>query len=238
MANSGRSTSVTQSSLGNENVVLTEMACVEKCCYCGSEVAKGEPRCSHCGRTEPTGTPFYKSPALVAVLLVCWGIPFAFLHVLTKLPDLLSALIAIPAGIALFVILRRTHFMRKIGSIILWTVFALSVGLFMAGFFAIRVAHIIPQAGLIYGMLAVHWLATVAACVLTLLLSTSTIQRRVWFSFGLSLLAVNGRSQCLFDSRWFFTASLLLATFALVFTLWKRWRLREVNATGSPETVG
>ena len=150
----------------------------------------------------------------------------------------------------------RTYFMRKIASIILWTVFALSVGLFMAGFFAIRVVHIIPDAGVIYGMLALHWLATITACVLAFLWSFSSIQRRFRFSLGLSLLALasswwgftciriswtqttNGQSQCLFDSRWFFTASLVLASFALVLTLWKRWRLREVNAAGSAETVG
>jgi hypothetical protein len=146
--------------------------------------------------------------------------------------------------------------MRKIASIILWAVFVLSVGLFMAGFFAIRVAHIIPDAGLIYGMLAAHWVATIAACVLALRWSFSSIQRRFWFSLGLSLLALassywgftciriswtqttNGRSQCLFDSRWFFTASLVLAALALVFTLWKRWTVRDVNAAGAVEPVG
>jgi hypothetical protein len=100
MAKSGRFTSATQNFLKRQNLSRR----MEKCLYCGSEVARGEPRCSRCGSTEPTGMPFYKSPALVAVLLVCCGIPFAFLHVLTKLPDLVSGLIAIPAGIALFAI--------------------------------------------------------------------------------------------------------------------------------------
>jgi hypothetical protein len=38
------------------------------------------------------------------MLLICWAIPFAFLHVLTHFPDLLSALIAIPIGVILLAI--------------------------------------------------------------------------------------------------------------------------------------
>ncbi|SRR6266496_3473722 len=103
----------------------------------------------------------------------------------------------------------------------------------------------IPEnVGMVYGMFTAHWIGTIMACVLALLLSLT--QRRFWFSLPLSLLAllssywgvtciritrtqtVNGKFQCLFDSRWFFTVSLVLAILALTFAVWKRWRLRYV----------
>ena len=75
-----------------------------KCCHCSEDVNADEQRCSHCGKSEPTGRPSDKSPAHIMALLVCWGVFFSFLHVLISLPDWLLALIAIPAGIVLFAV--------------------------------------------------------------------------------------------------------------------------------------
>jgi hypothetical protein len=131
-------------------------------------------------------------------------------------------------------------------SIMLWAVFALSVGFFSAAYFALHVVRVPVFPGLIHGMFATHWLATIAASLLAFQLSSSFIQRRFWVSLILSLFAtassywgltfvsisttrtMNGQSQTIFDSRWFFAGSIVLATLAFGFTLWKRWRLRCV----------
>ena len=132
--------------------------------------------------------------------------------------------------------------MRTIASIIFWTVLALSVGGFLAGYVALKVARVSPQPGLTYAMFAAHWLATIAACVLAFQCSFPSIQHRFWAGVVLSILAigsscwgltrihitwsqtVNGQLRWRFDSGWFFTASLVLGVLALVYTLWKRWR--------------
>lgn len=134
--------------------------------------------------------------------------------------------------------------MRKIAVNFCWALFALSVALFAAGFFALTVMKISENAGMIYGMFTAHWIGTVMASVLALLLSFPSTQRRFWFSLILAFLAllssywglacihitrtqtVNGKFQCLFDSRWFFTVSLMMAIGALTFAVWKRWRMR------------
>jgi hypothetical protein len=136
--------------------------------------------------------------------------------------------------------------MRKIATIILWSVFVLSAGFFVACYLVLTVGHIPELFPLTLAMFIAHWLATVAACALVFRWSYSSIQRRFWCSVILSLVAmassywgltcihitstqtVNGHFRCLFDSRWLFTTSLILATFTLAFTLWKRWRLRDV----------
>jgi hypothetical protein len=132
--------------------------------------------------------------------------------------------------------------MTKLASIIVWTVLALSVGVFIAGYVFLSVARVPPHAGLTYGMFASHWLATIAACVLAFGWSLSSVHRRVWSGVILSILAmasscwgltrihidwsqtVNGHLQWRFDSGWFFTASLILSVLALAHALWKGWK--------------
>ena len=136
--------------------------------------------------------------------------------------------------------------MRKIISVSLWMVFALSLGFFIVGYLALKFALLPPFLPLILGTFLAHWLATIGACVLAFRWSVSSIQRRFWWSMTFSLLAlassywgltfvsisstqeVNGRVRHTFDSRWFFAASIVLAALALGFTLWKRWRSRKV----------
>jgi hypothetical protein len=136
--------------------------------------------------------------------------------------------------------------MRKIVAIFCWALFALAVGLFAVGYFALTMMRIPQGLGMIYGMFTAHWIDTVMACVLALLLSFPFTRRRFWFSLILSFLAllssywglacihitntwtVNGQFQCRFDSRWFFTVSLVLAILTLSFAVWKRWRSRYV----------
>jgi hypothetical protein len=90
------------------------------------------------------------------------------------------------------------------------------------------------------GVVLTHWLLTIAACVLVFFWSVS--RRRFWpciiFAFlaflssyyGVTRISivssqtVNGHLQYRIDSKWFFTASLMLSLLALAYTLWKRWR--------------
>jgi hypothetical protein len=52
--------------------------------------------------------------------------------------------------------------------------------------------------------------------------------------WGLSCIRIisaqetNGRVRCTFDSRWYFTASVVVATLALALALLQGWRLRHV----------
>jgi hypothetical protein len=132
--------------------------------------------------------------------------------------------------------------MRKIAAMIVWTVLALSVGVFLAGYVVLKVAQIPPPPGLTYGMLTLHWLASMAAAVLAFGWSFPSMHRPFWTGVVLSLLAigssywgltrihidwsqtVNGHLQWRFDSGWLFTASLVLGVLALAHTLWKSWR--------------
>ena len=132
--------------------------------------------------------------------------------------------------------------MRKAASILLWTVLTLSVGFFMAGYFALHVALVSPHPGLTYAMFTLHWLATIVACMLAFGWSFSSIQPRLWVGVVLSITAigssywgltrihiiwsqtVNGHLQWRFDFGWFFTAPLVLGVLALAYTLWRRWR--------------
>jgi Na+/H+-translocating membrane pyrophosphatase len=137
--------------------------------------------------------------------------------------------------------------MRRIAAIFCWALFALAVALFAAGYFALTMLKVPEDAGMLYGMFAAHWIGTVMACVLAFLLNFPVTERRVWLSLILSVLAlvssywglasihitrtqtVNGQFQRLFDSRWFFTVSLVLAILALTLAVWKRWRLRYMT---------
>ncbi len=136
--------------------------------------------------------------------------------------------------------------MTKIASIIGWTVLALLTGFFAAGWLALRLALVPPQPQLTFAMFWAHWLITVGACVPAILWSLSSTGRRFWLGLALSLFAMmsscwglmciriistqntNGRVRCTFDSRWYFTVSVVLATLAFAFVLLKRWRLRDV----------
>lgn len=136
--------------------------------------------------------------------------------------------------------------MRKIATILCWVVFVVSAAVFVAGCFALTIMKVPMGVGMLYGMFSAHWIATVMACVLALLLSVPWTRPRFWVGLSLSFLAlmssfwglksihitrtqtVNGKFQCLFDSRWFFTTSLVLAVLALAFAVLKRWRSQYV----------
>ena len=93
-----------------------------------------------------------------------------------------------------------------------------------------------------YGLLAGSWLASLVGCVLAIRWSCLSVPRRFLPAviLSLSVLAiaylrstrfhvstttlVNGHVKWRFDSRWLFTASMVLAAFALVYAIWKKWR--------------
>jgi hypothetical protein len=136
--------------------------------------------------------------------------------------------------------------MLKAASIIGWIVLALLIGLFAAGWLALHFALIPPHPYLTFAMFWTHWLVTVGACVPAVLWNLSSTRPRFWLGLVMSLFAImssywgltciriistaetNGRVRCVFDSRWYFTASVVLATLVLAFVLFKRWRLRHV----------
>jgi hypothetical protein len=90
------------------------------------------------------------------------------------------------------------------------------------------------------GILAVAWLAGIVASVLAIRWSFLSVRGRFWPAVILSLASlaiayygitrfnfnstttVNGQVKWRFDSRWPFMASLVLGTFALVCTIWKK----------------
>ena len=137
--------------------------------------------------------------------------------------------------------------MKQIASIFFWTVLSLLLGFFVIGYFALNVTHIPPRPALTFAMFAAHWLVTMAACALAFRWSCSSPPQRFCLSLILSLLALassswglaciritvtqttNGRFSCQFDTKWFFTASVILAALALVFTLWRNRRLIGVT---------
>jgi hypothetical protein len=134
----------------------------------------------------------------------------------------------------------------KAASIIGWIVLALLTGFFATGWLALHFAHVPPHPHLTFAMFWTHWLVTVGACVPAILWSLASTRRRFWLGLALSLFALmssywgltciriistvetNGRVRCSFDSRWYFTASVVLAALALAFVLLKRWRFRHV----------
>lgn len=134
----------------------------------------------------------------------------------------------------------------KAASIIGWIVLALLLGLFAAGWLALNVVSVPPLPQLTFAMFWAHWLVTVGVCVPALLWSLSSTRRRFWLGLALSLFAVmsscwglaciriistvetNGRVRCVFDTRWYFTAAVVLAALAFVSVLLKRWRLCHV----------
>ena len=136
--------------------------------------------------------------------------------------------------------------MLKVASIIGWIVLASLAGLFAVGWFALRVGALPPQPYLTFAMFWTHWLVTIGVCVPVILWGLSSNGRRLWLGLALSLFAImssywgltcirivstqetNGRLRCTFDSRWYFTASVILATLAFALALLKRWRLRRV----------
>jgi membrane protease YdiL (CAAX protease family) len=56
---------------------------------------------------EPKGKPIWKHPILLGVWLLCSGICFAVLHMLTSLPIWVSVILAIPLGLGLFFLATR-----------------------------------------------------------------------------------------------------------------------------------
>ena len=134
----------------------------------------------------------------------------------------------------------------KAASVIGWIVLALLAGFFAAGWLALHIAHVPPQPNLTFAMFWAHWLVSVGACVPAILWSLYSNRRRFWLGLVFALFAImsscwglsciriistsetNGRVRCVFDSRWYFTASMVLATLAFAFVLVKRWRFRHV----------
>ena len=136
--------------------------------------------------------------------------------------------------------------MIKAASVIGWIVLALLASFFAAGWLALRLALVPPQPQLTFAMFWAHWLITVGACVPAILWSLYSNRRRFWLGLVFALFAImssgwgltciritstsetNGRVRCDFDSRWYFTASVVLATLAFALVLVKRWRSRDV----------
>lgn len=136
--------------------------------------------------------------------------------------------------------------MLKAASIIGWVILALLIGFFAAGWLALHLALVPPHPQLTFAMFWAHWLVTVGVCVPAILWSLSSSRQRLWPGLALSVFALlssywgvtciristtvetNGRVRCVFDSRWYFTASLILATLAFGFVVLKRWRLSHV----------
>ena len=77
------------------------------CYYCKHEVELSDKKCSHCGKADPTGRPFYSFPSVIILFLVCCAICFSFLRVLAGLPNWLAALLAIAIVVAFFVVMVR-----------------------------------------------------------------------------------------------------------------------------------
>jgi len=91
------------------------------------------------------------------------------------------------------------------------------------------------------------WLCLIAACVFVFCWSCTSAGRYFWRATIVAILAVaisywaithvrvtwsgtlDGRPWWRIDSRWFFMLSLGLAISALVFTLFRRWRLPNVD---------
>ncbi len=137
--------------------------------------------------------------------------------------------------------------LMKIASIIGWTVLALLIGFFATGWLALRLALVPPQPHLTFAMFWAHWLITVGACVPAILWSLYSSRRRFWLGLVFALFAImsscwgltciriistqetNGRVRSTFDSRWYFTVSVVLAVLAFAFVLLKRWRSRHVT---------
>jgi hypothetical protein len=145
--------------------------------------------------------------------------------------------------------------LRKIASVILWTVFVFSAGSFILGYLVLNVGHFPAIFEVTMAMFAAHWIATMAACALVIAWSFSSSHRWFWFGMILSLLALassswglaciritttrmtNGKFQTQFDSNWFFTTSLVLALLASAFTLWQRWRWRGERLNKPPHAT-
>lgn len=90
------------------------------------------------------------------------------------------------------------------------------------------------------GIAVALWLVSMGACALAFRWSWLAAPKRFWAAVILSVAAlvlgylgmtrfqvvasktVNGEVQWRFDSRWFFIATLLFATFTLGYTLWKQ----------------
>jgi hypothetical protein len=102
---------------------------------------------------------------------------------------------------------------------------------------------------LLIGIVAVLWLASIIACALAWRWSFAGAANRFVASIILSLAAltlgyvgltrfhlsasktVNGQTQWSFNSKWFFIATLILATLTLAYTIWKN--RRGTNAVSS-----
>ncbi len=103
-------------------------------------------------------------------------------------------------------------------------------------------------------MFGAHWLLTIAACALAFRWSFSPSRQRLGLFLSLLALAssywgftcirftitqtTNGRFSTQFDTRWFFTASLALASLAFLFTLWKKWRFNRFARPIAPPNAG
>lgn len=95
---------------------------------------------------------------------------------------------------------------------------------------------------ILIGTFAALWVASVVACALAFRWSRRSAPRRFWAAVVLSAAAVfigyyglthfkfaasktvNGHTQWSINSKWFFIATLILATLTLAYTVWKQWR--------------
>lgn len=68
-----------------------------KCDRCGAVVP--DTSSPHCGKSHPSGTPFYAEPAIIVAWLLCSAEGYWLMHSYAKLPDWLSIPVA-PLGVA------------------------------------------------------------------------------------------------------------------------------------------
>jgi hypothetical protein len=97
------------------------------------------------------------------------------------------------------------------------------------------------------GVIVVVWLASIAAALCAFGWGFMATRRRFWLAIILSVVAlvisylglthfsfaysqtVNGVVTSSLNSKWFFIASLLLGTLALLCTIWKKWKSPETS---------
>jgi uncharacterized protein (DUF983 family) len=80
---------------------------MSQCYHCKKEVETQDKKCAHCGSDYPLGRKIYSFPSVIIMFLICCGICFGFLRVLAEFSIWLSAVLAIPIVVALFLAMMK-----------------------------------------------------------------------------------------------------------------------------------
>ena len=73
---------------------------MHECVYCHKEVKPKAKVCPHCGRSHPSGRPWFLEPVIIVAWVLCSAEGIWLSHSYTKLPDSFSVWL-IPLGVAL-----------------------------------------------------------------------------------------------------------------------------------------